>query len=536
MPDVKNGGESAPDRGALPEFSVSAEVTGRNVRIEFNGVVVANSDRAVLFKESRLPPVYYFPREDVRMDLMQRTRYRTHCPFKGNASYWTLKVGDREALDSVWSYENPIEEASSIKGYLAFWLEKLGVTYNEDGNYATGYRDAQSHGSAYVDWVLREGWNSSSPAELTERFGRMLRSSGVPVARLSVFIRTLHPLLIGSAYTWRPDRDKIHSFVLTHDTRNDPMFLESPLVPIFNGAGGLRRRLEGANPILDYGILKDLHKEGMTDYVAMPMTFSDSQINAITLAADRAGGFTTADLGRIHEILPVLSRFYEVHAARSTGTTLLQTYLGRNTGDKVLKGLIKRGDGEELHAVIWFCDLRQSTTLAESMSRDEFLATLNRFFECMVKPVVEYGGEVLRFIGDAVLAVFPLLDGDARHQRACDDALTAALDAEVRMREFNVQRTAAGQAPLGYGIGLHLGRVTYGNIGIPERLEFTVIGAAANEAARIESLTKEVDHRVLVSEAFAQRCATPLTPIGEFELRGISRKQSIYVPQSAPGF
>ncbi len=525
-----------PADGGLPEFSVSAEIPGRNVQIEFNGVVVANSERAVLFKESRLPPVYYFPREDVRMDLMQRARYRTHCPFKGNASYWTLKVGDREAENSVWSYENPIEEAASIKGYLAFWLEKLGVTYNEDGNYDSSAGATQSHGSAYVDWVLREGWNSSSPADLTEQFGRMLRASGAPVARLSVFIRTLHPLLIGSGYTWRPDRDRIHSFVLTHERLNSPMVRDSPMMPIFNGAGGIRRRLDGANPVLDYPILRDLHGEGMTDYVAMPMTFSDGQINALTLAADRPGGFTTADLGRIHEIVPVLSRFYEVHAAHTTGTTLLQTYLGRNTGDKVLKGLTKRGDGEDLHVVIWFCDLRQSTTLAETMPQEEFLETLNRFFECMVKPVVEYGGEVLRFIGDAVLAVFPLVDGDSRQQRACDDALTAALDAEGRMREYNAKRIAEGKQPLGFGIGLHLGRVTYGNIGIPERLEFTVIGSAANEAARIESLTKEVDHRIVASEAFAERCASPLRPIGEFELRGLAKKRLIYVPQAAPGF
>lgn len=536
MSPTTNENDPRPSTDTLPEYTVTAQSPGCNVRIEFNGVVIADSDRAVLFKESRMAPVYYFPRNDVRMDLMQRTRHRTHCPFKGNASYWTLRVGDQEVENVVWSYENPIEEAAAIKGYLAFYLEKLGVSYSEDGNYDTAPTQVESHGSPYVDWVLGEGWNTRSPAELTEKFGRMLRASGSPVSRLSVFIRTLHPLLIGSAYIWRPEKDKVHSFVLTHDTLSSPLFLESPLVPIFNGAGGIRRRLEGENPILDYGILKELHKEGVTDYVAMPMTFSDGQINVVSLAADRPGGFTTADLGRIHEILPVLSRFYEVHAVRSMGTSLLQTYLGRHTGEKVLKGLIKRGDGEELYAVIWFCDLRQSTVLAESVPHDEFLAILNRFFECMVKPVIEYGGEVLRFIGDAVLAVFPLLDGDSRHQRACDDALAAAADAESRMRAFNEERAADGLAPLDYGIGLHLGRLTYGNIGIPERLEFTVIGSAANEAARIESLTKDLDHNVLVSETFAERCPFPLTRVGEFELRGIKRKQLIYVPQSMSGF
>lgn len=518
------------------DYEISAHEVDRQVSIEFNGVTVAESNRAILYRESRLPPVYYFPRDDVRMDLLRRTHHRTHCPFKGNAAYWTLTVGDREVEDSVWSYENPLEEASAIKGYLAFYLSKLGVTYGEDGGFETEHTKMDSHGSAYVDWLLREGWDTQNPSELTEKLGRMLLAAGTPVARLSVFIRTLHPLLIGSAYVWRPDKEGIHSFVLTHDTLSSPLFLDSPLVGIFNGAGGIRRRLEGADPVLDFGILKQLHGEGITDYAAMPMTFSDGQINVLTLASDLPGGFSLSDLGRVHEILPVLSRYFEVHAARGMANSLLQTYLGRNTGEKVLKGLIKRGDSEELKAAIWFCDLRKSTQLAESMPRDEFLAILNRFFECMVRPVIEYGGEVLHFIGDAVLAVFPLVEGEANQQMACDDALAAAAAAEERMKEFNEERVGEGLEPLDYGIGLHLGQFTYGNIGVPERLEFTVIGSAANKAARIQDLTKELDQHILASAAFAERCPSPLKSIGAYALRGVSVKEEIFVPQAMSGF
>jgi adenylate cyclase len=527
---------SAGESRDLPEYNISAEISDRHVSIEYNGVTIVDSKKAVLYTESRMPTVYYFPREDVRMDLMRRSRFRTHCPFKGNASYWTLEVGEKTIEDAVWSYESPLPEADGIKGHLAFYLSKLGVSYNEDGEYTEAHSEFDSHGSPFVDWLMREGWDTSSPSDLTGQLGDVLLQSGMDVSRMSVFIRTLHPLLIGSAYVWRSDKDDVNSFVLTHDTLSSPLFLDSPLVPIFNGAGGIRRRLEGENPLLDYGIIKQLHNEGMTDYAAMPMTFSDGQINALTMSTSKAGGFSTAELGRVHEILPVLSRFYEVHAARSMSNSLLQTYLGRHTGEKVMKGLIKRGDSEELHAVIWFCDLRQSTPLAESMPREEFLELLNHFFECMVKPVVEYGGEVLRFIGDAVLAVFPLLDGDSIYQRACDDALSAATEAEKRMKTYNAEREAAGLQTLDFGIGLHLGRLTYGNIGIPERLEFTVIGAAANEAARIEALTKEIDYSVVVSSAFADRCSSPLTPVGEFELRGVRKKQTIYVPEELPGF
>jgi adenylate cyclase len=535
MADSDQGTGGAKDDN-VPEYNISAEISDRHVSIEYNGVTIVDSKKAVRYIESRNPTVYYFPREDVRMDLMRRSRHRTHCPFKGNASYWTLEVGEKTIEDAVWSYESPLPESDAIKGHVAFYLSRLGVSYNEDGEYTEAHSKLDSHGSVFVDWLMREGWNSTSPSDLTGQLGNVLVRSGLDVSRMSVFIRTLHPLLIGSAYVWRSDKDGIHSFVLTHDTLSSPLFLDSPLIPIFNGAGGIRRRLEGEAPMLDYGIIKQLHEEGMTDYAAMPMTFSDGQVNAVTMSTSKTGGFSTAELGRVHEILPVLSRFFEVHAARSMSNSLLQTYLGRHTGEKVMKGLIKRGDSEELHAVIWFCDLRQSTPLAESMPREEFLEILNRFFECMVKPVVEYGGEVLRFIGDAVLAVFPLLDGDSTYQRACDDALTAATEAEKRMKVLNEERAAEGLDPLDFGIGLHLGRLTYGNIGIPERLEFTVIGAAANEAARIEALTKEIEPRVVVSSAFAQRCSSPLTPVGEFELRGVKEKQTIYVPEDLPGF
>jgi adenylate cyclase len=519
-----------------PGYDISATVSEHNVKIEYNGVTVVDSDRAVLYRESRMPAVYYFPRDDVRMDLMQRSRTRTHCPFKGNASYWSLTVGDKLVEDAVWSYEKPLPESDGIKGYLAFYLSKLGVSYNEDGQYEDHHSKTDSHGSSFMDWLLREAWSTKTPGELTQKLGQLMSDNNMSVARMSVFIRTLHPLLIGSAYVWRPDKDDVHSFVLTHDTLSSPLFLDSPLIPIFNGAGGIRRRLEGESPLLDYGIIKQLHEEGMTDYAAMPMTFSNGQINALTMSTGKEGGFTTAELGRVHEILPLLSRLFEVHAAHSMCSTLMQTYLGRSTGDNVLKGLIKRGDSENLHAVIWFCDLRGSTPLAESMPPEEFIAVLNQFFECMVKPVVDHGGEVLRFIGDAVLAVFPLLDGDSVYQRACDDALAAAADAEERLLELNRNRAEDGKVELDYGIGLHVGHMTYGNIGIPERLEFTVIGAAANEAARIESLTKEVDARVVVSSTFANHCSSPLLPLGEFELRGVSEKQTIYVPDEAPGY
>ena len=406
-------------------------------------------------------------------------------------------------------------------------MDRLDTTYDEDSDYLK-HAEEGGHGNAYVDWLLSDAWTLDDSAKLTNALAEMLVANGMPVARLSMFLRTLHPLLIGNAYVWRHDKDDINSFVLTHDTLKSEIFLDSPLVHIFSGAGGIRRRLEGENSILDFGILRQLHGEGCTDYVAMPMVFTDGQINALTMASDKPGGFSTAELGRIYEILPILSKLFEVHTTHKMSSSLLQTYLGRESGKKVLQGLVKRGDSEELSAVIWFCDLRQSTFLAESMERDKFVATLNQFFDCMVRPVVDYGGEALRFIGDAVLAIFPLQEGETSFQAACEESLDAAMAADDRIKAWNIDREAEGLPSIGFGIGLHVGTFTYGNIGIQERLEFTVIGSIANEAARIESMTKELNKEILTSEEFAQHCPNRLIDLGEYKLRGISKEQRLF--------
>jgi adenylate cyclase len=195
----------------------------------------------------------------------------------------------------------------------------------------------------------------------------------------------------------------------------------------------------------------------------------------------------------------------------------------------VLDGLIKRGDGDNIHAVIWFCDLRNSTPLSETMGRDDFLVMLNGFLEVMADAVLEQGGEVLRYIGDAALAIFPIAeDQQGSHSVATVQAIQAAKNAIKRMHDLNGERAERGENEIGFGIGLHLGDVTYGNIGSPSRLEFTVIGAAANEAARIESLTKTLHKPVLMSESFHDSLADDLTSLGKHSLRGVAGEQEIF--------
>ena len=184
------------------DYEISATQTDWRVSVDFNGVTIADSSKAILYREGSMAPVYYFPRDDVRMDLMRRSRHKTHCPFKGDASYWSLTVGEKSLQNVVWSYEKPIEDGVSIKSHVAFYMDHLGSTYDEDSEY-TKQVAAGGHGNVYVDWLLGEAWKLNDSIKLTKAFAEMLVVSGSPVTRLSMFIRTLHPLVIGNAYIWR---------------------------------------------------------------------------------------------------------------------------------------------------------------------------------------------------------------------------------------------------------------------------------------------------------------------------------------------
>jgi class 3 adenylate cyclase/uncharacterized protein (DUF427 family) len=500
-----------------------------------NGVVVAESDRVLVMHETGYAPVTYVPREDVRMDLMRRTERHTHCPFKGDASYWTLEAGGTRAENAAWSYEDPFEEAEIVRDHIAFDWDLIDAWF-EDGVqvFERPHAPTAERSNVLLDWLGRDAWRATSPQDLIQRLAHRLAALGFPLWRLRLMVRTLHPQLFATGFTWQSDADRVETVRPSHGMLQSRAYLDSPFALILKGEGGVRRRLEGPSPRFDYPILRELHADGATDYVAMPMRFSDGQINIITLVSRAPGGFSTAQLGLLYEILPVLSRLFEVFALRDNAIALLGTYLGRRTGSQVLNGLIRRGDGQDIDAAIWLCDLRGSTSLSESTTRTAYLDTLNQFFDCMVEPIVDHGGEVLKYIGDAVLAIFPIEEPDgtaglqAAAHRACERALAAAADARARVGALNLARAERGEPPLGYGIGLHRGSLTYGNVGSSERLDFTVIGTAVNEAARIEEMTKLLDQPLLISSAFAASYGGELTSLGRQRLRGMAVEQEIF--------
>jgi len=372
-----------------------------------------------------------------------------------------------------------------------------------------------------VDWLDNGAPPARLPQHVLLQFCHRLDALGVPLYRAGVFVRTLHPNVLGRAFIWQADRDAVEITEAAHEMLESEVFLKSPIRRVFTEHAEIRRRLADPGCPLDFPILEDLVKEGVSDFLAVPLRFLNGEVHAATFATRTPGGFDESQLAALRRVLPPFTRVAEIYGNMRKAQNILDAYLGPSAGAKVLAGQIKRGDGEDIHAVIWFCDLRDSTPLADSMTRREFLALLNDYFECVLGPVQERKGEVLRFIGDAALAIFPVGE---RPAEACARALAAAREALERMNKLNKNR----QTPLRFGIGLHLGELTYGNIGTPTRIEFTVVGAAANEAARIEALCKSLEVDLLVSERVARALPGAWKSLGHHTLRGVGDKMELF--------
>jgi len=372
-----------------------------------------------------------------------------------------------------------------------------------------------------VDWLTEGAPPSRLPRDVLLETCRRTVAAGLPIHRVGVFVRTLHPNTVGRAFIWQADKHAVEMTEAGNDLLESEAFLKSPIRKVMTENVEVRRRLADPACPMDFPVLEDLRKDGATDFVAVPLRFIDGEVHAASFATRRAGGFRDEDLAALRRLLAPFTRMVEIFGNMQKARNILAAYLGPSAGEKVLAGQIRRGDGQDINAVIWFCDLRDSTPLADSMSRREFLALLNDYFECVLGPVLEQQGQVLRFIGDAALAIFPVGE---RPAEACAKALAAAREAIVRMGKLNQARSR----PLRFGIGLHLGELTYGNIGTPTRIEFTVIGAAANEAARIEAMCKVLKVDLLVSEEVARALPQPWRSLGLHTLRGVGDKMELF--------
>ena len=258
---------------------------------------------------------------------------------------------------------------------------------------------------------------------------------------------------------------------------------------------------------------------GLTDYVAWPLYHTLGKRHVVTFATDRPGGFDDAQIASLLKLLPVLALVSEIRVKNRLARTLLETYVGTHAGELILAGATRRGTGTTVRAAIMICDLRDFTHISDNWPRDDVIDLLNGYFDAMSEPIARHGGEILKFIGDGLLAIFPLSEPNA-----CANLLRAVSEARQAMIALNKKNGEIGRAPLRYGIGVHVGDVMYGNIGSTARLDFTVIGPAVNMASRLEALTKQVGKNVLLSHTFADLVKSDfdLERIGEYPLRGFN--------------
>lgn len=378
-------------------------------------------------------------------------------------------------------------------------------------------------GNAIVEWLADEALQNSEPANLYGELCQRLRGVGIPIVRGHVAFRILHPLYDASALNWFVQK----GVVVEHfrpEQSSDDQFVHGPLGHIVaHRLPVLRRRLTGDTALLDFPVLEELRSLGGTDYIAFLVGFERHGKNGVICSwlSDRAAGFTDDEITLLNRVTRELAIALKAKIERSVAENVANTYLGKRAGESVLNGLIRRGDGERITAALWYSDLRCSTALADRLPAETFLNLLGRYFEMTASSVLDHGGEVVSLIGDAVLGLFRI---DRTADEACGRALAAAREARRRV----MPPLAPTDANLDFGIALHLGQVIYGNVGVPERLQFTLVGSAVNEVVRVQDLTKKLGHSVLATASFVDATPGAWRPLGEHTLRGIETPMPIF--------
>ena len=374
-------------------------------------------------------------------------------------------------------------------------------------------------------WLIAEARLSLAPLELIDRFCRQLIELGVPLWRLRAGQRLANPLASAWGVIWTRDGSDTHEYVVARTTLSTGAYYGSPFQYVVERRQTFRRRLLDLDPERDHEVLHEMAAAGGTDYLAVPLEYGDGSVQALSLVSDGKDGFADSHLELIERLRQPLAAALEPTAMRRSSASLLRTFLGDGPADAVLAGAIKRGDRRHIDAAILFCDLRGFTGISERLDEADLFAALDRYFEAVVEAVRGGGGDVLKFLGDGILAIFPV---EAAGSRAA--ACGAALRAVDHARERLTGAAAADGTPLAFTATLHVGQVVYGNIGSPDRLDFTVLGPAVNLVSRLEGLAKELDRPLLCSAAFAAALDAPLASLGRFALKGVTEPEEVFAP------
>jgi adenylate cyclase len=416
----------------------------------------------------------------------------------------------------------------------ALLAEGRNLILTEEAELPQAERPRDQSIAAVAAWLVDEARRLPSAARLVDEFAWRMLATGLPLLRVTLHCGTLHPQFLGATYTWWRTSGRTRAVMIAHEVADLIPYADNPVQRVSGGGEILRRRLEGTGAILDFPVLHDLKARSATDYYALPVTSAlGSRRYMATYVTDRPGGFTAPEIEELTGISQRLAVPADMFAQRAVAENVLKAYIGRTTGPRVLAGQIRRGAGVEIRAVLWSSDLRGFTELSDRLSGDRIITMLNAVFDAQAIAIESYGGEILKFIGDGLLAIFPITE-KAEEGQAAQRALAAAREAFAAVRHAFTEAMPADEPPVRMVVALHCGTVIYGNIGAAARLDFTVIGPTVNFVSRVETVAKALDLPIVVSEAFARAYGGNLRSLGRHELRGLPGSHELFAPEPPP--
>jgi adenylate cyclase len=391
----------------------------------------------------------------------------------------------------------------------------------------------QESSAEVIDWLVQQSLRGADEGTLLQGVCDALVRHGMPLMRVMVGSGLLHPTIDSRVHLWRRG-DRVSGEDFIRKTGDTEEWEKSPFrYLVESNANSMRRHLDGDYQDGEFELLDMLKANGGTDYFAMVTRHADPAVSyrighsVSSWTMDRPGGYTEAELAALERVAAAFALGYQNRAMHGTIRTLMETYLGRGAANRVLNGNIVRGQADTIDTVIWYSDLVQFTRIADEVEREHLLSLLNDYAAQIVESIEENGGEVLKFIGDGILAIFP----DEGHAKAPSNALDAAVTAAERVTALNEARRAQELRTTDFYLALHVGNLLFGNFGSSKRLDFTVLGPAVNEASRIGGMCRSLEQRIIVSSDFAAAAGPrrrDLVSLGRYALRGVGQPQELF--------
>ena len=411
-------------------------------------------------------------------------------------------------------------------------VPKSGLRTGEIVERAPAERPTHATVESIAEWLIGPALQLASGAQAVDEFAWRMLAAGFPLARVTLHSGTLHPQFLGTTIVWWRDVGQTVQTFIMHEVGDAIPYEKNVALRVIRGGETLRRRIRAGDSDLDLPILYDIQARGCTDYLALPITGAHDRHYAVTYATDRGTGFSTREVDALTSISRWLASTCDTFSQRALTRNLLTAYVGTRVGPKVLDGQIRRGTGEELNVVLWSSDLRDFTARSDRLPGKQMVAILNALFEVQAQAIRDHGGEILKFIGDGLLAIFPI-DATATAAVAAGHAMDAAREALVAVRGLGSDPSMAGEPALEIVVALHAGSVIYGNVGAADRLDFTVIGPAVNLVSRVEHVAKALDEPIVVTDDFANAYGGALRTVGRHTMRGLSTPRELFAPATA---